>query len=78
MSWSDEREKLAKVSDKLIKDRISNVNNVLNMLSKDEDLHDDIKTNKQVLNALKHWTGSQRLSPEVAIGIYIYIYINSN
>lgn len=76
MSWSDEREKLEKISDKILKDRISNVNNVLNMLSKDEDLHDDIKTNKQVLSALKHWIGSIRLPPEIAIGKKILILIN--
>lgn len=46
-------------------ERIKPINAVLLMLSKDEDLSDDLKL-KEVKIAIDHWTGKSRLMPEQA------------
>jgi hypothetical protein len=43
---------------------IDEINQVLSKLSKDDDLHDYLKSDATVKKALKHWTGVQRLGPE--------------
>ena len=65
-SWSENREKSPQgISESVIKERIKSINDVLEKLSKDEDLQDDFKL-PQVNVALNHWTGKARLPPEEA------------
>lgn len=72
MSWSSGRTPTAEaVGKKIISDQhklilqcILQVNGVLEMLSRDEDLHDDLKL-PNVRAALNHWSGIKVLPPEV-------------
>lgn len=47
-------------------ENIKQINAVLQLLSKDDDLHDDFKM-PEVLQAINHWTGKNRLSIEEAL-----------
>jgi len=49
----------------VIENRIQDINKVLHKLSNDEDLRDDLKL-PEVIIALNHWSGKQRLQPEEA------------
>lgn len=42
------------------------INGLLQKLSEDEDMHDDLKTNPIVHVGLKHWTGERRLPSQEA------------
>lgn len=64
-SWGANRSKTKMVDRKVIEERLAQINSVLAMLAKDEDLQDDLKT-PAVQTALKHWTGINRLPPEKA------------
>lgn len=67
MSWSDDRSKgEKKLSLETRRNHLRQVNLVLEKLSKDEDLHDDLKLS-EVKQAIKHWTGQNRLPPEEAV-----------
>lgn len=65
MSWSDNRSKESQWSIETIRSKVNAVNGVLEKLSNDEYLHEDLK-DPIVQKALKHWTGEQRLSMEEA------------
>ena len=65
MSWSENRAKESGPSIESLKDKVKSINAVLTKLSKDEDLHDDLKM-PDVQKALQHWTGQKRLPPEEA------------
>mmetsp|Transcript_11181 Transcript_11181/g.16845 ORF Transcript_11181/g.16845 Transcript_11181/m.16845 type:complete len:195 (-) Transcript_11181:100-684(-) len=64
-SWSDKREKSSRTTKSVIENRIQDINKVLHKLSNDEDLRDDLKL-PEVIIALNHWSGKQRLQPEEA------------
>mmetsp|Transcript_4268 Transcript_4268/g.5876 ORF Transcript_4268/g.5876 Transcript_4268/m.5876 type:complete len:196 (+) Transcript_4268:38-625(+) len=65
-SWSDKREKSSRtITKSVIENRIQDINKVLHKLSNDEDLRDDLKL-PEVIIALNHWSGKQRLQPEEA------------
>ncbi len=67
MSWSEGREKHRDPpSPAILKEKLRQVDAVLQMFSKDEDLQDDLKMG-EVKRALKHWTGESRLPPEEAL-----------
>jgi hypothetical protein len=66
MSWSENRISTGGTVDiAKINRQIEQVNSVLLMLSRDEDLQDDLKM-PIVQKALFHWTGVNRLKPEEA------------
>ncbi len=62
-SWSENRTKAEGWSKDVKNHKITQINGVLTMLSKDDDLHDDLKL--PIVNAaIKHWTNQVRLPPE--------------
>lgn len=67
MSWSENRSKdEKKPSLESRRNSLRQVNLVLEKLSKDEDLHDDLKL-PEVKRAIQHWTGQNRLPAEEAV-----------
>jgi hypothetical protein len=49
-------------------DKIEQINAVLQLLSRDEDLQDDLHRLEAVQTAIAHWTGTHRLPPEQVRG----------
>lgn len=68
MSWSSNREKEAGVPLSVRRERLRQIDLVLQKLAADEDLHDDLLL-PEVEKAINHWTGAKRLPPEEAVAL---------
>ena len=66
-SWSSEREVSSRTEERRIevKGHVDQLQKVLQLLAKDEDLHDDLRM-PSVVVAVNHWTGVKRLPPDEA------------
>lgn len=69
MSWSEGRSKSSnQPSPEVMKEKLRQVDSVLQMFARDVDLQDDLKM-KEVKRAIKHWTGEERLPIEEAMAL---------
>jgi hypothetical protein len=69
MSWSEGRDKSSQQpSPEVLKGKLRQVDAVLEMFARDDDLQDDLKM-REVKRAIKHWTGEVRLPTEEALAL---------
>lgn len=65
-SWSDNRSREERPSIEKLRSELAAVNGILLLLSRDDDLHEDL-SDSEVRAAMLHWTGEKRLSPDEAL-----------